>query len=134
VAYKILIVDDDREIVEFIQRGLLRAGYEVANAFDGAEALLKVKETKPDVMLLDLMMPKLNGFEVLKEIREKYKEKWIPIIIVSAKQDLESVKASYGLEADHYLTKPCSMDNILRGIKIMISLIPLRKKNNEGEE
>lgn len=128
MAYKLLIVDDDKDVIETIKERLLREGYEVSVAFDGEEALLKVKETNPDVILLDLMLPKLNGFEVLKEIKQNYKDKWIPVIIISAKRELESVKACYDLEADHYLAKPCSMENILRGIRIMISLIPLRRK------
>lgn len=127
MAYKLLIVDDDKDVIETIKERLLREGYEVTVAFDGEEALLKVKETNPDVILLDLMLPKLNGFEVLREIKQNYKDKWIPVIIISAKRELESVKACYDLEADHYLAKPCSMENILRGIRIMISLIPLRK-------
>ena len=128
MAYKLLIVDDDRDIVELLHKKLVQEGYEVVVAFDGEEALLKVKEDNPDVILLDLMLPKLNGFEVLKEIREKFKDKWRPVIIISAKTELDSVKQCYNLEADHYLTKPCSMENILRGIRTMISLIPLRQE------
>ncbi|MDP2943945.1 MAG: response regulator [Candidatus Omnitrophota bacterium] len=126
MAYKLLVVDDDRAIVEMLKQKLLEEGYEVVVAFDGEEALLKLKEDNPDVILLDLMMPKLNGFEVLREIRQIYKDRWRPVIIISAKSDLESLRACYDLEADHYLTKPCTMDNLLRGIQTMISLIPLR--------
>jgi DNA-binding response OmpR family regulator len=128
MAYKLLVVDDDQEIVETLKARLLKEGYEVTAAFDGEEALVKVKEDNPDIILLDLMLPKLNGFEVLKEIREKHKDKWRPVIIISAKTDLDTLKECYGLEADHYLTKPCTMDNVLRGIRTMISLIPLRIK------
>jgi len=126
MAYKLLVVDDDKDAVETLEKRLAQEGYKVAVAFDGEEALLKIKEVDPDIILLDLILPKLNGFEVLKEVREKYKDKWRPIIIISAETDLEAVKKSYNLEADHYLTKPCTMDNILRGIRTMISLIPLR--------
>lgn len=126
MAYKILVVDDEQDVVESIRKRLLLEGYEVVVAFDGEEALVKVKEDNPDVILLDLMLPKINGYEVLKEIREKYKDKWKPVIIISVKNELESVKQCYDLEADHYLTKPCSMDNILRGIRTMISLMPIR--------
>ncbi len=131
MPYKLLVVDDDRDIVEVMKKRLLQEGYEVVVAFDGEEALLKLKEENPDVVLLDLMMPKLNGFEVLKEIREKYQDKWRPVIIISAKTELDSVKSCYNLEADHYLTKPCTMENILRGISTMLSLIPLRQNNKE---
>jgi DNA-binding response OmpR family regulator len=128
MAYKLLVVDDDKEIVETLKSRLIREGYEVAEAFDGEEALVKVKEENPDIILLDLMMPKLNGFEVLKRVREHFKDKWRPVIIISASGELDAVKKSYSLEADHYLSKPVTMDNILRGIRIMISLIPARKE------
>ncbi|MDI6605941.1 MAG: response regulator [Candidatus Omnitrophota bacterium] len=128
MAYKLLVVDDERDIADTLVRTLKREGYEAVVAYDGEEALQRVKEENPDIILLDLLMPKLNGFDVLKEIREKHKDKWRPVIIVSAKSDLESVKEGYGLEADHYLTKPCSVENILHGIRTMISLIPARIK------
>ena len=128
MAYKILVVDDEKDAVEFLKKRLTREGYGVSVAFDGEEALKKVQKDNPDVILLDLMLPKLNGFEVVKEVRTKFKDKWRPIIIISAKDDLETVKKSYNLEADHYLAKPCTMDHVLKGIQIMISLIPMRKK------
>jgi two-component system, OmpR family, response regulator VicR len=128
MAFKVLVVDDEKDVVETLKNRLMREGYDVVVAFDGEEALAKVKETNPDIILLDLMMPKLNGFEVLKQVRENFKDKWRPIIIISASNELEAVKKSYNLEADHYLSKPATMDNVLRGIRIMISLIPLRKE------
>jgi DNA-binding response OmpR family regulator len=127
MSYKLLLVDDDKEIVETLEKRLKEEGYDVATAFDGEEALTKLKTDNPDIILLDLIMPKLNGFDVLKEIRQNYKDKWRPVIIVSAQTDLESIKKGYNLEADHYLTKPCTMENLLRGIRTMISLMPARK-------
>jgi len=126
MAYKILVADDEQDIRETIRGRLIREGYEVATAADGDEALIKFEQAKPDIVLLDLMMPKRNGFAVLHEIRTKYTDKWRPIIIVSAKDDLESTKQAYKMEADHYLTKPCTMEQVLNGIKTMISLIPHR--------
>ena len=131
MVYKLLVVDNEKDVVDILKKRLVQEGYEVEVAFDGEEALEKVKVTDPDLIILDLMMPKLNGFEVLKEVREKYTGKWRPIIIVSAASDLETVKKTYNLEADHYLTKPCTMENLLRGVRTMISLIPLRKGSNE---
>lgn len=128
MSYKILVVDDEKDIVETLKNRLIKEGYEVTVAFDGEEALLKVAQDNPDIILLDLMLPKLNGFDVLKQIREKHKDKWRPVIIISAQTELESVRKGYSLEADHYLAKPCTIENILRGIRIMISLIPLRKE------
>ena len=129
MAYKLLVVDDNKDIVDTLQRRLTKEGYEVSVAYDGEEALQKVKEADPDIILLDLMMPKLNGFEVLKEVREKFKDRWRPIIIISAKDELESMQKCYSMEADHYLTKPCSIENILQGIMTMISLLCARIKD-----
>jgi two-component system response regulator VicR len=128
MAYKILVVDDDKDIVDSLKKILERQEYEVVTAYDGEEAIAKVKETNPDIILLDLVMPKKNGFESLKEIRQQCKDKWRPVIIISAKTELESVKQCYSLEADHYLTKPSTSENILRAIETMISLIPLRNR------
>ena len=129
MAYKLLVVDDNKDVVETLQRRLTKEGYEVSAAYDGEEALQKVKAVDPDIILLDLMMPKLNGFEVLKEVREKFKDRWRPIIIISAKDELESMQKCYSMEADHYLTKPCSIENILQGIRTMISLLCARIKD-----
>lgn len=126
MPHKLLLVDDDKDTVEVLQKRLQNEGYSVVVAFDGQEALIKIKEENPDIILLDLMLPKRNGFEVLRVVREKYKDKWRPIIIISAKTELASLKECYDLEADYYLTKPCTMENILQGVKTMVSLIPLR--------
>lgn len=128
MAYKLMIVDDDKDIVEMLERLLSRQGYETVTAFDGEDALAKIGKHNPDIILLDLTMPKTDGFDVLREIRQKHKDKWRPVIVISAKTDLDAVRECYSLEADHYLTKPCSVENILRGIETMISLIPLRQK------
>jgi DNA-binding response OmpR family regulator len=128
MALKILIADDDPDIVEFMQKAIAREGYTVVSACDGEDALAKVASENPDIILLDLTMPKKNGFDVLKEVREKFRDKWRPVIIISANMELDAVKKSYNLEADHYLTKPCAMENLLKGIRIMESLIPLRQQ------
>ncbi|MCX5708655.1 MAG: response regulator [Candidatus Omnitrophica bacterium] len=123
---KILVVDDEKDIVEFVERKLQQEGYATVCAYDGEEALLKVKSDNPDMVILDLTMPKLNGFEVLKEIRNKHNDKWRPVIIVSGNSEMESLKKGYNMEADLYLNKPCEMENLLRGIKTLTSFIPLR--------
>lgn len=126
MAARILVVDDEEDVVETVAGRLLKEGYIVAKAYDGDAALDFVKEFNPDVILLDLMMPKINGLEVVKEVRTKHINKWIPIIIISAKTELETIKKCYEFEADHYLTKPCSIEAILQAVATMISLIPLR--------
>jgi len=128
MSHRLLVVDDEKDIADPLARILSREGYQVSVAYDGEEALSRVKDNDPDVILLDLMLPKLNGFEVLQQIREKHNQRWRPVIIISAQQDLDTARKCYNMEADQYLTKPCSTENILRGLKTLISLIPQRDK------
>ncbi|MFH0790949.1 MAG: response regulator [Candidatus Omnitrophota bacterium] len=127
MSYKLLVVDDDRDILDAVSSRLIRENYQVVVACDGEEALLRVKGDDPDIVILDLMLPKLNGFDVLKRIRQNYNDRWRPVIIISARNELESLKTCYELQADHYLTKPCTFEKILQGIQTMISLIPIRR-------
>ena len=128
MSHKLLLVDDDKDIIDALKPRLQREGYDVFTAFDGEEGLRMVRDCNPDIILLDLLMPKLNGFDVLKEIRTNMNDRWRPIIIISANADLVSIKKGYDMEADHYLAKPCTIDTVLHGIKTMISLLPARIK------
>ncbi len=127
----LLVVDDDKDIVQTLKGRLSKEGYQVLTAFDGQEALKSVEESDPDIILLDLMMPKINGFEVLKQVRGKYSKKWRPVIVISSQTELEAVKECYKLEADQYLTKPVTLEKVLQGIETMKSLIPIRRAKNE---
>ena len=111
---KILIVDDEKPISDIIKFNLTKEGYETVTAFDGREAIAKFEEENPDLIILDLMLPELDGLEVAKEVR---KTSHIPIIMLSAK-DSEFDKV-IGLEigADDYVTKPFSNRELLARIK-----------------
>ncbi|MGT2926244.1 response regulator YycF [Streptococcus cuniculipharyngis] len=111
---KILIVDDEKPISDIIKFNLTKEGYDVATAFDGREALAVYEREQPDLVVLDLMLPELDGLEVAKEIR---KTSHVPIIMLSAK-DSEFDKV-IGLEigADDYVTKPFSNRELLARIK-----------------
>lgn len=111
---KILIVDDEKPISDIIKFNLTKEGYEVVTAFDGREALAQFEAEKPDLMILDLMLPELDGLEVAKEVR---KTSHLPIIMLSAK-DSEFDKV-IGLEigADDYVTKPFSNRELLARVK-----------------
>ena len=133
-SFKILIADDERDILEIMAKRIAQAGYTVITAHDGQEALDKVRSENPDIILLDLTMPKLDGFMVLKSLRENPPtSKWQPVIIVSARTELNDMKQGFSLEADHYLTKPCNIGDILKAIKLMINLITQRKSKEESE-
>ncbi len=111
---KILIVDDEKPISDIIKFNLTKEGYDIVTAFDGREAVTIFEEEKPDLIILDLMLPELDGLEVVKEIR---KTSHVPIIMLSAK-DSEFDKV-IGLEigADDYVTKPFSNRELLARVK-----------------
>ena len=116
---KILIADDERDFVTFLSVALKREGFDVFTAFDGLEAKEKIEEDNPDIVILDLIMPHLNGWEVLKWIKEE--ERKIPVIILSAKDDFDDIKNTYNLNADYYMTKPVSVRDIVKGINTVIT-------------
>ena len=118
---KILIVDDEKDNAYFLAENLRMEGFEVVVASDGIEAKEKIPKEKPDVIILDLIMPRLDGWGVLQWIRKEAKLT-TPTIIVSAKGELDDMKKGYGLEADTYLIKPVTVSDVLRGISIVCSL------------
>ncbi len=114
---KILVVDDEKPISDIIKFNLVKEGFNVITAYDGEEAVAKVKQSQPDLVLLDVMLPKLDGFQVLRKIREHYS---IPVIMLTAKE--EEVDKVLGLElgADDYITKPFGMRELIARVKANI--------------
>ena len=112
----ILIVDDEEYIVTSLEYVMKSAGYEVVVSYDGEQAIDKVKETAPDLLILDVMMPKLDGFEVCEKIRANPLWESIRIIMLTAKgRDSERDKG-ISLGADAYMTKPFSTRDILKRV------------------
>ena len=129
---KILIAEDHDDIRTIIRDRLMAEGYEVVTAVDGEDALDKIRQEDPDVILLDLMMPKVDGYQVLEEIRaHPVSGKWQPVIIISAKQEFQDIKKGFALKADHYITKPWRMEDILEGIRKLLILKEYRKNQPE---
>jgi DNA-binding response OmpR family regulator len=129
---KILVADDEPAILEIMAKKIAREGFEVITALDGAEAWQKIQTDVPDIIVLDRTMPQMDGFSVLKLLREQPpQKKWIPVIIVSALGDVKDLDEGMALQADHYLVKPCPAEEIVRGIRLMISLIPMRRVDAE---
>ena len=132
MSLKILIADDEPEILEIMAKKIADEDYIVVTAADGEEAWQKIQSESPDIIVLDLNMPKKSGFEVLQELREHPpEEKWQPVIIVSARTELDDVKKGLSLEADHYILKPCSIHDVLKAIRIVTGLIPQHKSPSE---
>lgn len=117
---KILIADDDTNTVDFLEKGLVREGFEVVSASDGEDAKDEILQNTPDLIILDLGMPRLDGWEFLKWLREEVKSN-TPVIIVSGKDEMSDMKKGYRLEADSYLVKPISVNDILGVIHAICS-------------
>lgn len=113
----ILVVDDEPSIVRFVRANLEARGYRVLTAMDGAEALRKIEMELPDLVILDIMMPKMDGFEVCRRLRE-----WsqIPTIMLSARGDETDKVKCLDLGADDYLTKPFGTRELLARVRAML--------------
>lgn len=114
---KILVCDDERHIVRLIQVNLERQGWTVVTAYDGKEGLEKVKSEKPDLLVLDVMMPYMDGFEVLKSIRKDPEMEKLPVIMLTAKAQDKDVFEGYHYGADMYLTKPFNPRELVSFVK-----------------
>tara|TARA_B100000315_G_scaffold219503_1_gene221476 strand:+ start:192 stop:590 length:399 start_codon:yes stop_codon:yes gene_type:complete len=106
MADKILVVDDDPDIVMLLNTRLKASGYEVISASDGEEGLRSIRENKPNLVILDVMMPKMNGFQVSRMVKFDKKLKNIPIILLTARGQEKDKSTGAQVGADEYMTKP----------------------------
>ncbi|MEO8601829.1 MAG: response regulator [bacterium] len=117
---KILIVDDNVDSI-LILRSILEANdFTVAAAGSGPDALEELKRDVPDIVLLDIMMPEMSGFEVLQRIKTTHATSKVPVIMVTAKMQDEDVMTGYQYGADYYITKPCTGKQLLYGISLVL--------------
>lgn len=127
---KILVVDDEKPIAEILRYNLEKEGYKVILAYDGEEAIKKAENDLPDLILLDIMLPKLDGFAVCKKLRQTMT---IPILMLTAKE--EEVDKVLGLElgADDYITKPFSNRELLARIKANLRRVTLQGPQSDDQ-
>ncbi len=104
--YKIMVVDDEPDIVKLVKISLEMANFEVVEAFGGQEALDKVQAAQPDLILLDIMMPDINGFQVCEKIKADPATKHIPVILLTAKGQRGDAEQGLNAGADDYIIKP----------------------------
>ena len=109
----ILVVDDESELVELMKMGLEANGYQVITASDGKAGLETAVREKPDLILLDLMMPEMDGYEVLRRLRRLPAMRAIPVIMLTAKRDTRSILLTQELRATDYFIKPFESDALL---------------------
>ena len=117
---RILVVDDEIYIVHILDFSLGMEGYEVLTALDGEQALEKARAEKPDLIVLDIMMPKLDGYETCKRLKADAQTKDVPVILLSAKGRNVDQKVGFEVGADDYITKPFSPRKLVERINAIL--------------
>ncbi|MDI6736048.1 MAG: response regulator [bacterium] len=113
---KVAIIDDNISFVDVLGRFLAMKNFEVVSAFDGTEGLKAVSRVMPDIILLDIMMPGLSGYEVCEKLKKVDKTKNIPVIFLTVRSRPEDIKKGYDLGAAFYITKPFNYPELIEGI------------------
>lgn len=126
---RILVIEDDRDIVELVRYNLEKDGYQVASCADGTLGLAQVRKSPPDLLILDLMLPKLSGLEICKEIRRDERLGRLPILILTARGEEADRVVGLELGADDYVTKPFSPRELVARVKAL-----LRRVQPPGED
>lgn len=118
---KILIAEDDLDPQYIMAKKFSEEGFQVFTAQDGREAIEKIRNETPDIVILDLMMPKVDGFGVLRYMRENLPpHKWEPVIIVSARKDVENFPEEFFSASDYYIPKPCKLGDVVAAVHFMV--------------
>src|SRR5256712_4256267 len=117
---RILIIEDDRDIVELVRYNLANEGFQVSSANDGSTGLTTLKKTPPDLLLLDLMLPKLSGLEICREIRRDDSLNRLPILMLTARGEEADRVVGLEMGADDYVTKPFSPRELLARVKALL--------------
>lgn len=128
-GYRILVADDDENVHRSLNAYFKREGYQLLSAFDGEEALMHVQKSRPDIVLLDIMMPKMDGLMLCREIR---KESNLPIIMLTAKGEEFDKLLGLELGADDYITKPFSPREVLARIKAVLRRMHELKEQDQS--
>jgi DNA-binding response OmpR family regulator len=116
----VLVADDDADILELVSFGLERAGYDVVSVRDGEEALKRATELEPDLAVLDVTMPKLNGYEVAQEIRRSEATRAMPVILLTARVQDQDIARGFDAGADDYLKKPFSPEELRSRVQAVL--------------
>src|SRR3990167_495415 len=123
----LLIIEDEKDIVEAIEYNLKKENFKVSKAYDGSSGLRLAREKKPDLIILDLMLPLLDGFEVCKNLKKETKTADIPIIMLTAKSSEVDKVLGLELGADDYMTKPFSMRELIARVRTILKRYGAKK-------
>ena len=117
---KILLVDDSETVLQMEQMILAKSSYELILARDGEEGVAKALATQPDLILMDVVMPKMNGFEAVKQLRENAKTRSVPIVMVTSKAEAESMETGYQTGCSDYIIKPIDQLELVTKVKNLL--------------
>ncbi len=129
MAYKILVVDDEPPIVRLMEFILARQGHEMLVAVNGEQALEKIRAHKPDLVLLDIMMPRIDGYEVARQVRADPETATLPIIMLSAKAQEDDIRKGVDIGVDEYITKPFSPEHLVHVVADQLSRLPKEEQS-----
>jgi DNA-binding response OmpR family regulator len=124
----VLIIEDEKNIVELVKYNFEQHGYRVLSAADGRKGFESALRDKPDVILLDLMLPEMNGLQVCRELRQNYKTQTVPVLMLTAKSEEADVVLGLELGADDYVTKPFSTRQLLARVKALVRRSAVRQE------
>lgn len=130
---KILIADDNPDNVELLRKRLGSQGYETVAAFDGEEALQAILKENPDLLILDVMMPKMDGYEVLRRLRQNDDYRNLPVILLTAKKELPDKLKGLDIGADDYITKPFNPQELLARVRSLLTLREEQERKSQDE-
>lgn len=131
---KILVVDDDRDICEIVQVNLEGAGYQVAIATDGAAGLAAAREVQPDLIILDVLMPELDGWQVLEALERDPLTAGQPVIMLTCKGDDQDVLRGLSQGAVEYFTKPFYPENLVASVKILLDVFDASMRDHRRQQ
>lgn len=117
---KVLVVDDDKDCIQLVKDFLESRGFEIVTAVEGETGLAKAKALKPDLIILDVMMPLMDGITVLQKLKENPVTQSIPVIMLTAKDRDEDVQKGYKHGAEYYITKPFELNQLILGVNLMM--------------
>ncbi|HBH17408.1 MAG TPA: DNA-binding response regulator, partial [Cyanobacteria bacterium UBA9579] len=134
MSHRILIIDDDPEIMDWLSFDLRLSGFYIDSANDGLNGLQKAQQNNYDLIILDVMMPKMNGFEVCKNLRTSARTKDIPIILLTAKGTIEDKAIGFSSGADDYLVKPFDIQELLMRMRALLRRINVPEHQIQSPE
>ncbi len=130
---KILVIEDEADILEVITYNLEREGHKVISCRNGEQGLSRIRTDNPDLVILDLMLPGMDGVEVCRQVKSDPVTRAIPVIMVTAKAEESDIVLGLGIGADDYITKPFSPKELVARVKVVLRRGPLREESGGGE-